>query len=324
MNDVDEFKLQTVDEILIEMEIDGYEGFLIEGIIDAAASTIQGDSYLGKTFMAIDIARSLTTGEPFLGRKVIRQAGRIAFLFTDPGAKYALAERVRDAGLDRKRIAGNSFYAPHRWEDWKAVRDQLKSAGVDVVVIDNTTDLADDANGPREVKLVTDGMRLWVDSGISLINIHHMNKGGPWGKSGFGSIMWRKWSRAELTLTGNPKSSQRKLSVIPNDGAASEFTLTFDPSGSPVFTVRSEDGQVVKRDRQRSDETLAENRKIAEWIVANGQGITNVSAVARRLGDTFTGRTVGTHREYLNKGKYPVDHDGNGAWSLRDRVQQAG
>jgi RecA-family ATPase len=215
MRNANEF--QTIDEILAEMEAADYQPYLIDGLIDSAVTTIQGDSYLGKTYLALDAANSLITGEPFLGKPVNRQVDRVAFMVTDPGGVYELARRVKSAGLDKCRIVAMSLYAPTSWDEWKEMLVRLKALGSDVVVIiDNTTDLAIDANSPREVKLITDGLRMWTEDGVAVINIHHMNKGGVYGgKSGFGSIIWQKWATAELTLRGQAKKATRTLEAVP-------------------------------------------------------------------------------------------------------------
>jgi hypothetical protein len=307
--------LQTVNELLIAMEVDGYDGFLIEGVVDASVTTILGDSFLGKTYMALDIARSLLTGEPFLGRKIVKQVDGISFLCTDPGGKYDLAGRVRDAGLDNKRIMATSFYAPRDLDGWQDAIKAFRNHGVGAVVIDNTTDLADDANGPREVKAVTDGLRLWCDNGLSVINIHHLNKGGPYGRSGLGSVIWRKWTRAELTLTGNPAKPARKLVALPNNAPATDFSLMFDPAGSPAFTKTAEAGS-LERERKRSKDTLDHNLRMSRWVVQHCQG-DNTSMVSRKLAEEFGGKDE-SHRRQINRNAYPLHHDGKGSWSLAE------
>jgi len=308
-------KFQTIDEILREMEEADYTAFLIDGLIDSAVTTIQGDSYLGKTYLALDVARSMTTGDAFLGRAVNKLADRVAFLVTDPGAKYELAKRVKAMGMDRQRIVVMSFYAPGDWEAWKNMLGKIKNEGTNVaVIVDNTTDLANDANSPREVKLITDGLRMWTEDGVAVINIHHMNKGSVYGKSSFGSIIWRKWARAELTLTGKPAGAYRKLEVVSNSAPATEWELAYDPSSSPAFTVISA-GEAMKRERQRDKERLDHNAEIARWIVGNCQGIASVSEVARKVAGKFTGK-IEAHRRQINRNAYPVTHDEQGRWAL--------
>ena len=55
-----EWDLKTVDDILFNLVLDDYDDFLIDGMVSSSVTTILGDPYVGKTWMAIDIARSLT------------------------------------------------------------------------------------------------------------------------------------------------------------------------------------------------------------------------------------------------------------------------
>lgn len=113
-----EWNLRTVDDVLLDLELTDYSDFLIDGVVSSTVTTILGDPYLGKTYLAIDIARSLTTGAPFLGRPVIRQVDRVAFLCTDPGGNITVARRVNNpAGvLDNapsyQGVAGYIFNLP--------------------------------------------------------------------------------------------------------------------------------------------------------------------------------------------------------------------
>lgn len=301
MSVINEF--QSIDEILAEIDASDYDAFLIDGLIDSAVTTIQGDSYLGQTYLGLDVANSLTTGEPFLGKQVNRQVDRVAFLVTDPGAKHEIARRVRDLDIARDRIVVMSFYAPENWEQWRATLAKIKAQGSDVVVIvDNTTDLAIDANSPREVKLITDGLRMWTEDGVSVINIHHMNKGGVYGgKSGFGSIIWQKWARSELTLTGKGASAYRKLATLSNNAPAEVFELAYDPKCRPAFT-RMSVARTVWHAARRSLSwvtmaTIPANKTTtARAVCGKLRMITKMSAgspATARTGATYSGSAIG-------------------------------
>lgn len=310
-----DLKLQSVAEILAEMSVDDYRGFLIDNVIDSSVSTILGDSFMGKTFLSLDITRSLLTGEPFLGRDVLVQLERVAFLCTDPKGKFDVATRAQLAGLDSSRILAAPMYTPDDADAWREHLAMLQREHIGAVILDNTSDLANDANSPREVKAVTDGLRRWTDEGMSVINLHHMNK-NAYGKSGFGSTIWQKWTRCEIKLTGRkPENPDRTLAALPNSAAATTWKLKFDPSSSPFFTVTDE-ASTMKLESERDQQAAARDRAIAEWVVASCQGIANVSEVARKVQATH-GVKFDTFRRMQNKGHYPLGHDGKGTWILR-------
>ena len=269
-----DWNLKSVDDVLLELELSGYTDFLIEGVVSSAVTTIIGDAYLGKTSMALDIVRSLTTGEPFLGRQVIKQVDRVAFLCTDPSGNITVAQRAKKAGLDGRRVLTQQFYPPESWAEWREAVDLFRRERIGAIVVDNTTDIAGDANDPRDVKAVTDGLRLWSDNGATILNLHHRNKAGGY----FGSTLWQKWTRIELELTGNPRMPTRRLRSKANEAEPVDLALTFNPYTSPAFTVADE---LAARRVQRSTETLDHNAKVAAWLKAH-PGVSQREA-ARRM-----------------------------------------
>lgn len=270
---------RSVEDILAEMEQEGFRDFVVDGLISSSVTTILGDPYLGKTYLALDAARSLLTGEPFLGRDVEKTYDRVAFLCTDPGGQYDIARRSSKMGIEGGRLLAQPFYTPQSRDEWRDAIIVFEREHIGAIVIDNTTDLADDANGPREVKAVTDGLRMWSESGPVILNIHHKNKGGGY----FGSIVWKKWTRVELDITGNPKTARRHLKSLANNGEALDLALSFDPSGAPAFTVKSSmsaaqlNAERETRDRNRDKATLDRNKRI--WaLVDEGNSYAQVAA----------------------------------------------
>jgi hypothetical protein len=281
-----DWDFRSVEDILAEMEQEGFKDFVVEGLVSSSVTTILGDPYLGKTYLALDAARSLLTGEPFLGREVNGTYERVAFLCTDPGGQYDIARRADRMGIEGGRLLAQPFYTPQSRDEWRDAIDVFRRERIGAIVIDNTTDLADDANGPREVKAVTDGLRMWSESGPVIVNIHHKNKVGGY----FGSIVWKKWTRVELDLTGNPKTSVRRLRSTANNGESADLGLSFDPSGTPTFTVRSSrnakelDTEQQTRQRNRDKATLDRNKRT--WALVDGGK--SYAAVAAEVGISKT------------------------------------
>lgn len=114
-----DWNLRPIDDVLLELEQTGYREYLIDGLVSSAVTTIIGDPYIGKTHIALDVARSLITGEPFLGRPVNKVLDRVAFLCTDPAGYITVARRGKKAGLDGRRVLTQQFYPPETWQEWK-------------------------------------------------------------------------------------------------------------------------------------------------------------------------------------------------------------
>src|SRR5580692_7187715 len=114
---------RSVEDILTEMEQEGFRDFVVEGLISSSVTTILGDPYLGKTYLALDGARSLLTGEPFLGVKVSKTYDRVAFLCTDPGGQYDIARRSARMGIEGGRLLAQPFYTPQSRDEWRDAID---------------------------------------------------------------------------------------------------------------------------------------------------------------------------------------------------------
>lgn len=257
---------KTVDDILLELELDDHQDFLVDELISSDVTTILGDPFVGKTFFAIDIARSLTTGEPLLGKTVRKTVDRVAFLCTDPGGRIKVARRVHQAHLDGRRIVAQQFYPPQSWDEWQDAVALFRRERIGAIIVDNTTDLADDANSPRDVKVITDGLRLWSDNGTTILNVHHLNKGhAGQGRGQFGSTMWRKWTRMELLLSKS--YGRHRLETTSNDAEPMKLDLRFTPGGSPAYTVAA--SSTPSKTVQRDPATLNRNARIAEWLAAH-------------------------------------------------------
>lgn len=276
--------LRTVDEILLDSELAGDDGYLINGLVSTSVTTLLGAPFVGKTFSAVDIAHSLTTGEPWLGREVIREVDRVAFLCTDPGVHTVISKRVHQRGCDGRRILAMPFYAPGTFGEWKDAAKDLASRGVGLVIVDNTTDLAADTNAPREVKLITDGLRYWADHGAVVLNLHHKNGQG----STFGSILFDKWTRLRLDLKGRSGQSARTVETLSNDDAPESLAVTFNPraSGTPYMTIR-EAASKLQGDElsdQRNAIRQAESDRKAQEVAAlirSGETASNAAKQVR-------------------------------------------
>jgi hypothetical protein len=257
-------------------------------------TTIIGDAFLGKTFLALEVIRSVTTLEPLFGREVFGKPRTVMYLTTDPRGERTLARRARDHGIDMDKVYGQSFYTPDDKREWENIVRDLREFDIGMVVVDNTSDLSVDANAPREVKQITDGLRRIVDSGIALLTIHHRNVA----HSDFGSILWTKSTRAKLELQGNPRRAKRTLKGVFNDQGAHEWELWFDPRRERSFELLGEkdsdavreqaDERAEAQQQKRKQSSREKNDEIRQWIVDNCQGQT-LRGAAQMVADQFGG-----------------------------------
>ena len=255
-----DWDLQTVDDVLLETELSGYEECIVDGLISSTVTTIAGDTCAGKTHLAIDAARSLLTGAPFLGRSVARTLDRVAFLCGEPGGRLSVARRSKAAGVDGRRLVVMSFYMPESRQDCKDAVSVFRRDRIGAVIVDGiTTGIPGGIRDPRDVKMVLDGLRLWSDNGAAILSLHHDSQMGGC----FESALWRKWTRIELKLSGSPGSSRCRLQSVGGDAEPVNFSLVFDPAEAPAFKFA---GERVRP--ERPDTTAGRNAEIAAYVTA--------------------------------------------------------
>jgi replicative DNA helicase len=173
-------------------EADYPSDWLVEGILMAGQpGVIGGPQKTLKTSLMVDLAVSLGTGSPFLGRFPVPEARRVAVISGESGAAALqdLARRVaraRKVALDEECRVIWSFRLPRlgRIQDRKALRRSLREAQVDVVFIDPLyLCLLDGAKGLSAANLFDIGPLLrkagetCLAAGATPVFVHHSSKG---------------------------------------------------------------------------------------------------------------------------------------------------
>jgi hypothetical protein len=165
--------------------------WLVEGILmSGQPGVLGGPQKTRKTSLAVDLAVSLGTGKPFLGRFPVPQARRVAVISGESGevALQDLARRVaraRKVSLDRDCNVLWSSCLPRlgSMEDRKALRKSLREEGIEVVIIDPLyLCLLDGASNLSAANLYDVGPLLrrageaCLAAGATPIFIHHSTK----------------------------------------------------------------------------------------------------------------------------------------------------
>lgn len=251
-----EHDLRTVADILQEMRDSDYSPFVVDGLISSAMTTVLGRPKAGKSFLTIDIARSLITGQKFLGREVRHTVDRVAFLCTDAGGRFEFAQRMDGTGLDPNRVLVMGLDTPEDAMEWKEASEAFRRLRIGAVIVDNTSDLATDTNDPRSVKIITDGLARWADNSIVVLNVHHTGKQGGM----LGSTVWEKMTRSILTLARHGQG--HTLTTKGNESGRQELPLKFNRDSNPFFSLSGAVTEGNTRERERSREWMDRNAKI--------------------------------------------------------------
>lgn len=288
----DLFDVMTYDDALVEA--DKVEPWLVEGIISSGSTLIFGQAKVGKSFLVSALVAALTSGEPFLGQPVPQDRDfSVALCWADDGDRATYARQIREV-LPQESTPRVTFYTmptmtPDRWEE---LYERVMSQGHSVVIIDNLTQVMEgNINSQEDVNRFFSGVRRFTRAGIPVVIIgHSSDKGGangappsdkPMGSSAIrGSVRWlcfvKRSNRGNLTLsfTGNV-AEPHKITVKHGTGARFEVVSTMDAERLKADSDNQR--------QQREARTLDENRRIAEYVTQECQGL-GVNQAAKKLG----------------------------------------
>lgn len=146
----------------------------IEGVIPHKGITmIAGVAGVGKTWLAMLIARAISWGDPFLERKT-KKAGVVYFDLENP--KSVLIERVTQAQA-RDVLFTTSWSLPIPFTLWLDFLNKMAMAGY-VIILDSLVRAHGfEENSAMEMSKVMGRMRELTNLGGTIIFLHHKGKG---------------------------------------------------------------------------------------------------------------------------------------------------
>ncbi|MFC3570228.1 AAA family ATPase [Paracoccus simplex] len=232
--------------------------YLVKGWLDrGASSVIYGESNVGKTFFALDLALHVAAGEEWHGSRVPtgeKWAGPVIYVACEGGsginnrieamrrAKPELMERIEENGdfcllsapLDLCTSEDASYLIDAIREDF----DQMPS----LIVVDTLarTMGAGDENTAKDMGMFIKSIDLLREAtGAHIMVIHHSGKDASKGARGSGSLRAAVDTEIELTRTDDVVTAEaRKQRDMPCDGV-----FAYRLKG--VFLGHDEDGDKV-------------------------------------------------------------------------------
>jgi hypothetical protein len=286
--------------------------FIVQGVLHSTITLLYGEAKTGKSTLAAALAVALSDGEPeFLGMTIT--AGRpmsVGIVTGDCGDGDAYASLLRQV-TDTDMITVYDVKRPPTRALWDEIRLDVRSAGHDVVIVDNLTafnpgTLNDDAG----VNALYDELDRIAREGAAILLIAHTSeKYGEHGKSRYpmGSSAIRARARW-LWYVEKTKGRMLRNAFEGNHGPPHEIVTT-PAIGFPSFAAvesASADELAERREqrrRNRTAERLNHNSEIAAFVAAECAGISNKSEIARMIAARFGGE-AGTHRNRLRQGAY--------------------
>jgi hypothetical protein len=279
-------------------EADQVEPWLVEGIISSGSTLIYGQAKVGKSFLVSALIASLMSGEDYLGRPAPQDRDfSVALCWCDDGDRATYARQIREV-LPDGSAAQVGFYTmpPMTADRWDALYDLVIAKRHSLVVIDNLTQAMEgNINSQEDVGRFFHGVRRFTRAGIPVVIIgHSSDKVGqngyapdkPMGSSAIrGSVRWlcyvKRSNKGNLTLTftGNHAEPHK---IIIKHGAGARFEVLSSADADQMGA------EAENRKRQRDAATLDKNKQMAEWVVANCQGMSQ-RQTAEKLAAQFGG-----------------------------------
>lgn len=238
--------------------------FYIEGWLPKPGKMIvYGRGKVGKSFLALQLARCIGSGEPFLG--IGTSQGRVLYLQFEIGMAI-LQHRLWNTGKAYPDVFVGTSFAMKL--DTRGGLDQLtRAVGVvhpNVVILDPFYKMFQgEENQSHDVQIVFDNLDTIIEAfNCSIVVFHHGGKDLE--RGGRGSSVFEDWCDAYVEV----KKNQDKIRVTPKMLRHAELPP------EPIDAILDNfEFRVV-------DRTPTIKEKVAEWVKAKGQTTINEMLLA--------------------------------------------
>jgi RecA-family ATPase len=235
------------------LELPEEPDFLVEDLVPYEGNVlISAQMKAGKTTLGLNLAKSLLTGEKFLGAKTVqRVAGRVGFMNYEVSARQFGQWAVKH-GIDPQRlytVNRRGQRNPLSYEDSRAeLAAELKAHQVEVLIIDpflKAFSGADDNSASEVDAWLSDIEAFAFEAGIR--NIVLIAHAGKTGETTRGSSALEGWPDSIIRLSVNDKTQERYIKAFGRDVYLEKTKLAFD-LGTKTLSLA---GEVVTADKEQ-------------------------------------------------------------------------
>ncbi len=255
---------------------------------------------VGKTTLDLNLARSLLTGQDFLGRFKVRPVtGRIAILNYEVSGEM-LASWAEDHGIDRDRLflvnlRGKRNPLSHP-TDRERLTDLLRSQNVETLIVDpfGRAYTGASQNDAGEVQAFLADLDMFARSEVGATDLVLSAHAGWNGERTRGSSALEDWADTIIQLTfgrdGDEQDSKdRYFRAFGRLGDVDEDRLDFDPSTRRLNLA----GVGSRRTVAKTQHIDALVEPVVSAVKANpGAGVAEIIAELRKAGVCFQDRDV--------------------------------
>jgi hypothetical protein len=270
---------------------------IIERTVYQGLTILAGPPKVGKSFLALDLANSVASGEPALGSLIVKRPGRVLYLSLEDGERR-IRKRTRqmiatDQYLDRVQMVYD-LPAPLSDEGGlEALNHEIHDGQYELVIVDTLVKAFPQERGASDLFRADyrqiDALKGLADNNsVALLVIAHTRKeeaeyalNAVAGTSGLTAA-------ADAILILAKTSSGAKLQVISRDIDESEFSLVRDATTSGWKIAAEGPGPIPNDGKQRILSLLRDQGPLTsneiQQTLADENGST-VRSWIRRLGD---------------------------------------
>lgn len=254
---------------------------------------VAAEPKVGKSWVVLELAYALSTGQPFLGRFAVKQPRVVLYIQEEDSVQRVLRRLKRIIRGDASRQAPRDDYflwsvrAGFKLDDllWlEAIRQEIIAYKAEVIILDVFNRLhGSDENKQAEMTMILNNLtRLTKDYGCSFIIVHH-NRKPQQGNEARGNQMMRGsgvlagWGECSLFL----KRSKDKDTIIvtPESKDAPEmddFTITLEDQKNGGIFLQIGDAEPSKGTLSKGDQDVLD--------AVQGLEIRGVAATAMEVG----------------------------------------
>lgn len=278
-----------------------------------ASTLLVAQHKTGKTTFALNLSRSLLTGEPFLGEfSVVPVDGTVALLNFEVSGK-TVARWADKVGVPRDRLiivnlrgAANPFADPERLA---SLGKALRAKDVETVIVDpfGRAYTGDNQNDNGPVGMWLTALDAWARNDVGARDVVLAAHAGHDGERVRGASALADWPDSIISLTKD-EQGVRYMSAIGRDVLVEEDALSFEPDTHLLST--SGDGSRNANRARRERDSLAEE-VVAIALERPGISTGDIEAalddrgVSRRKGDASKALALA-----VNRGEIRRERDG--------------
>jgi hypothetical protein len=304
------------------------EQWVFHETLCSSVTLLYGRSNVGKSYLVASMLLSLLIEErEFLGMQPTdtTKIWKPAILWTDPGSDEEYGRRIYQHLPEGVEIDIPMFHVGRttRPDEWGALAGSLLSEGCNFVVVDNLMGVTGDSNDAGTVTTVFDGLTRLTNRGVPVVVIHHESEHGgsnPGAPPMGASVIVQKsrtWIQVRQTAKRKLRGGNAGL-VIQSNALQQPLQVIAEPLTGPAYQVLERGPWVPRDENCKPKRTLDQNAQIAQWVVANCQGI-GVNEVAKLVAEQFGGtegsRKTALKQEGLSKLLKRAGVGGATAWS---------